>query len=162
MDQKTAPPSPLPLSGRSFVWVELDNAAQQLVGDSHIGAILSGYGRNESFLLGRESPTIHPAPGPDLRQPILGCRYASQILFHVLFTDVPHRNLFAIAVRNRDAKDLFTQENTFRVMSKSSVSEIRDEGFRCVEPVMNGYVVLSLATEFAGAALSVLEWMCHG
>jgi hypothetical protein len=80
----------------------------------------------------------------------------------VLFTDVPHGNLFAFAVPDRDAKDLFTQENTFRMMSKSSVSEIREEGFRCVEPVMDLNVVFRLSSEFAGAALCVLEWMCHG
>jgi hypothetical protein len=79
----------------------------------------------------------------------------------VLFTDVSYRNLFAIAVCDRHAKDLFTQEHTFGMMSESSVSEIREERFRRVKPVMNCDVILGLSAEFPGAALCVLEWMCH-
>jgi hypothetical protein len=98
----------------------------------------------------------------DLRQPILGCGYAPQILFHVSLTDVRQGDLFGFAVGDRHAKDLFTQENALGMMAKNSVSEIREEGFRLIEPVMDDNVVFRLSAEFGGAALRVLEWMCHG
>jgi hypothetical protein len=48
------------------------------------------------------------------------------------------------------------------MVPKTAVSEIRDEGFRLIKPVMYLQVVLGLSSKFSGAAFCVLQWMSHG
>ncbi|MGA7766820.1 MAG: hypothetical protein WCA27_11430, partial [Candidatus Sulfotelmatobacter sp.] len=47
------------------------------------------------------------------------------------------------------------------MVPKTAMSEIRNESFRLVEPVVDRQVVLCLAAKFSGAAFSVLEWVGH-
>jgi len=53
----------------------------------------------------------------------------------MVFPDVTHRNLFAFAIGDCDTKDALTQENSFRMVSKSAVPEIREEGFGLINYV---------------------------
>ena len=79
----------------------------------------------------------------------------------MLVSDVAHRNLFAFAVDDGDTKDALAQENSFGMVPKSAMSEIGKESLGLIKPVMNGQVVIDCAAEFAGAAPSVLQWVCR-
>jgi len=47
------------------------------------------------------------------------------------------------------------------VVAKSSVTEVRQEGFRLIKPVVNRKIVLGLSAELSRAALCVLERVGH-
>lgn len=79
----------------------------------------------------------------------------------MLFCDVAHRHLFSITIDNGQAEYLLREENPSAVVSKGAMSEVRDMGFRLVEPVMNSYVVVRLAAKFLGTDLSVFKWVGH-
>ncbi len=80
----------------------------------------------------------------------------------MLFSDVAHWHLLAFAVGDGDTEDALTQENSFGVVPKTAVSEIRNESFRLIKPVVDRQIVLGLAAKFSGAAFCVLQWMSHG
>jgi len=58
-----------------------------------------------------------------------------QVFLYMLLPDVTHRNLFAFAVDDGDTEDAFTQEDSFGMVPKSAVPEIREEGFRLIKPM---------------------------
>ena len=87
---------------------------------------------------------------------------ATQIFLDVLFPDVPHWDFRPLAVEDGNAKNPFTQENAFRMVAKSPVTEISKERFRFIEPFLNRQVVFGLAAEPLGTALSMLLRMGHG
>ena len=80
----------------------------------------------------------------------------------MLFPDVTHRNLLAFTVSDCDTEDALTQEDSFGMVPKTAVPEIRDEGFRLIKPVVDRQVVLGLAAKFSGAAFRMFKWMRHG
>jgi hypothetical protein len=77
---------------------------------------------------------VHPSRGSDSRQPVLRSGDSSQILADVLLSDVADRNLFTVTVRERDPEQPFAEENSFRVVTQRSVSEVHEERFRFVKP----------------------------
>jgi len=79
----------------------------------------------------------------------------------MLFSDVTHRNLLAFAVGDGDTEDALTQEDSFGMVPKSPVPEIREDRFGFVKPAMDPQVVLGLAAKFSGAAFCVLQWVSH-
>jgi hypothetical protein len=80
----------------------------------------------------------------------------------MLFSDVADWYHRPIAVYDTHAEDTFGQENALGMVTECPVSEIRQERFRLVEPVVNDKIVFGLAAELSDAAPSVLEWMGHG
>jgi hypothetical protein len=80
----------------------------------------------------------------------------------MLFSDIPHRHLFAFAVGDCPTEDALAQENSFCMMPKSAMPEIREVRFGLVKPVMDPDVVLGFAANFSRAAFRVLQWMGHG
>ena len=78
------------------------------------------------------------------------------------FPDVTHWNLLSFTVGDGDTEDAFAQEDSLGVVPKTAVSEIREEGFGLIKPVVDWQVVLGPAAEFPGAAFRVLHWVCHG
>src|SRR5579859_5324157 len=72
-----------------------------------------------------QSLPIHPAFGLDLCEPVLSRWNSSQIFPNVLFSDVPHWDFFPLTVVDRDTEDFFTKENTFCMMTKGAVTEVR-------------------------------------
>ena len=111
------------------------------------------------FVLADETLAIHPALRPDLCQPILGSRHASQVFFDVLLPDVAHRHLSSIVIRDRRGKNLLTQEHSLSVTSQCPVPKIRKECFGFVKLMVNGKVVVRFPPEFAGTAPGMLQWM---
>src|SRR6266852_3316528 len=101
--------------------------------------------------------TVHPTLWLDLQEPILSGGNAAQIFLDVLFPHIADGNLLAIAVHDGHTKQLLRQENAFGVVAKSSVTEVREEGFRLIKPVVNRKIVLGLSAELLRAALCVLE-----
>jgi hypothetical protein len=79
----------------------------------------------------------------------------------MLFSDVAHRHLFSITIRDGQAEYFLREENPIAVVSKGAMSEVRDIGFRLVEPVMNSYVVGRLSAKFLGTDLGVFKWVGH-
>lgn len=79
----------------------------------------------------------------------------------MLLSDVPHWDFLPLAVRNRNTKDLFTQENTLRVVAKRAVSEVGKKRLRLVKPIMNRQAVFGLPAESLRAALCMLQRVCH-
>jgi len=105
---------------------------------------------------------IHPAFRLDLCEPVLNCGNSSQIFLDVLFSDVPHWDFLPVTVGDRDTEDLFAQEDTFRMMAKGAVTEVRKERLRLIKPIMNWQVVFGLPTESLRATLCMLQRVCHG
>jgi hypothetical protein len=91
----------------------------------------------------------------------LETRYASQILAHVLFTDIAGRDDLTIAILDCDSEEPLREENPIGVMAQTSVSNARNQGFRFIEPLMDAKIVLWRTAELAGAVLCVFEWMSH-
>jgi hypothetical protein len=91
----------------------------------------------------------------------LETRYASQILAHVLFTDITGRDDLTIAILDCDSEEPLREENAFGVMAQTSVSNACNQGFRFIEPLMDAKVILGRAAELAGAVLCVFEWVSH-
>jgi len=114
------------------------------------------------FALHLQSLTVHPAFWLDSREPVLSRWDSSQILRDVLFPDVAHRNLLPFAVDDGNAKDSFTQENTFRVMTQPSMAEVSEECLRLIEPIMNRQVIFGLPAKSLCATLCMLQRMRHG
>ena len=79
----------------------------------------------------------------------------------MLLSHIANGNLLPFAVHNGNAKQFLFQENAFCVMTQGSMSEVREEGFRFVEPVVNREIVSRSSTELPRAALCVLEWVGH-
>ena len=73
-------------------------------------------------------------------------------------TDVTHRNFSALSIGDGDTEDAFAQENSLGMVPKIAMSEIPEEGFRLIKPIVDWHVILGLAAEFLGAAFRVLEW----
>jgi hypothetical protein len=80
----------------------------------------------------------------------------------MLFPNVTHRNLLAFAVGDRHTENALTQEDAFGMVPKSTMPEIREEGFGLIKPLMDQQVVLGLPAKFSGAAFGVLQWVGHG
>jgi hypothetical protein len=80
----------------------------------------------------------------------------------MLFPDVTHWNLLSFTVGDGDTEDAFAQEDSLGVVPKTAVSEIREEGFGLIKPVVDWQVVLSSAAEFLGAVFCVPHWVGHG
>jgi hypothetical protein len=64
-----------------------------------------------------------------------------EIFLHVLFPDVAHRNSLAVNVCDRNAVDSFAEENTLRMMAKSSMSEMMSSTLLFGQPPKNGYAL---------------------
>jgi hypothetical protein len=110
----------------------------------------------------RKALPLYPTCRLDLREPVLCRGNAPQVFLYMLFPDVTHWNLLAFAVSNGDTEDSFAQKDSFRMVPKSAMPEIRKDGFGLVKPAMDPQVVLGLAAEFPGAAFCVLHWVSHG
>jgi hypothetical protein len=82
----------------------------------------------------RKALTIHPAFRLDLREPILCRGNAPQVFPYMLFPDVTHWNLSAFAVGDRDPEKAFAREDSFGVMPKRAMTEIREECFGLIKP----------------------------
>ena len=108
-----------------------------------------------------QSLPVHPAFRLDVCEPVLSRGNSAQIFLDVLLSDVPHGDFLPFTVGDRDAEDLFTQENTFRMMTKGPVTEVSKERLRLIKPIMNWQVVFGLPAESLRATLCVLQRVCH-
>jgi len=106
--------------------------------------------------------SVHPALWLDLEQPILGCGNAAQIFPNMLFSYIPDRDLFSVAVYDGYAKQVLSQKDSLGMMAQSSMTEIRKERLRLVEPVVDREIVFRFSAELPCAALGVSEWVGHG
>ncbi len=79
----------------------------------------------------------------------------------MLFSDIPDRDLVSVTVCDRHTKNPLAQENPLGVVTEGTVAKVRKERFRLIKPLVNGEIILGLATELLGAALRVLEWVRH-
>jgi hypothetical protein len=79
----------------------------------------------------------------------------------VLFSHIAHGNLRSSAVHDGHTKHLLGQKNALGMVAKGSVTEVCQECFRLIKPVVNGEVVLRLPTELPRAVLCVFEGMGH-
>src|ERR1700758_3540892 len=91
--------------------------------------------------------SVHPALWLDLQQPILGCGNAAKIFPDMLFSHIPHGDLFSVAVHDGYAEQFPCQKNPLGVMTQSSMAEIRKERLRLVKPVVNWEVVFRFYAE---------------
>lgn len=55
----------------------------------------------------------------------------------MLFPDIAHRDLFALAVGDGHPKEAFTEKNAFGVMAKGAVAEIGKESLGLIDYVDN-------------------------
>jgi hypothetical protein len=109
----------------------------------------------------RHTLAVHPALGLNLGKPILGRRNPTEVFFDVLFSDVPDRDLVSFAVRDGQAKNPLTQENSLCVVAEGPMAEVGEERFRLVKPLVYGEIVLGLATELLDTILRMLQRMSH-
>ena len=72
-----------------------------------------------------------------------------------------NRNLLAFAVGNSDAEDALAQEDSFGMVAKSAMSEIREVGFGLVKPVVDLQIVFGFAAKLSGAAFRMFKWVGH-
>src|SRR5579864_6994143 len=79
----------------------------------------------------------------------------------MLFSHIADGNLLSVAIHNGYAKQFLRQEDSLRVVAKCPVTEVREERFRFIEPVMNRQIVFCASAEFPRAALRVFEWVGH-
>ena len=77
----------------------------------------------------------------------------------MLFPDVTHGNLLAFAVGDGDTKDALAQEDSFGMVAKSAMSEIREVGFGLVKPVVDLQIVFGFAAKLSGAAFRMFKWV---
>jgi hypothetical protein len=103
----------------------------------------------------------HPALWFDLEQTILGCGNAAKIFSDMLFSHIPDRDLFSVAVHDGYAEQFLCQKNASGMMTQSSMAEIRKERLGLVEPVVDREVVFRFSAELPRAAFGVLEWVGH-
>ena len=68
-------------------------------------------------------------------------------------------DMFAIRVHDRGAEDTFRLEDALRVMAQSAMPKVTHELLAGVEPVMQGQVVLGLATVTACRRNRMVMWM---
>jgi hypothetical protein len=80
----------------------------------------------------------------------------------MLLTDISHRHIVPLAVPDRHTKDALSQENALSVVAESSMTNIRHDRLRLVEPLVNGQIIICDAPEFTGATLGVFQGMSHG
>jgi hypothetical protein len=96
-----------------------------------------------------------------LRKPVLDGGDPSEILLYVLLSQIAHRYLNTVQVKDTDTKDTFRQEDSFRVMAERAMAEIGKECLGFIKPSVDTKIVLGFAAEFPGTALCVFEWMGH-
>ena len=111
--------------------------------------------------LNNRSHAIHPWLWPNRDEPILGSRYSPEIFLDVLRGNVPNGDFDSFAIRNRDAEDPFRQEHTFGVVPKRPMSEVGEECFRFVKPIVDRQIIFWLAAKFLRAVFRVFKWVSH-
>ena len=77
----------------------------------------------------------------------------------MLFSHIAHGNLDSSAVHDGHTEHLLGQKNALGMVAKGSVTEVCQECFRLIKPVVNREIVLRFSTELPRAVLCVFEWM---
>lgn len=106
----------------------------------------------------------HPRFRLDALQPILDGWYPAQVFHDMLFPDGPywhHLDLVGHENRQPHPKDPLTLKDPLGVVPNGTVSEVREEFFRRIEPVVNLQVRLGFAPVPFGATDCVMVGM-HG
>ena len=69
----------------------------------------------------------------------------------MLLSDIPDRDIFPLAVPDRDPEYPFGQKDSLGMMPQRSMANIRQHGFRFVKPLVDGQVVFDSTTELSRA-----------
>src|SRR6266700_1061950 len=105
---------------------------------------------------------IHPALRLNPREPIRRGRDPPQIFFDVLFSHIPHWNLFSLAVSDSHTEQPLCEENSLGMMAKRAMPEVRKECLRFVKPVVDRQIIFRFATKFLCAILGMFKRVGHG
>jgi hypothetical protein len=120
-----------------------------------IGIVNSDLRRLRQFL------SVHPWFRLNPHCPVLKTGYAPQILPNVLLADIPDRDIFSLAVTDRNAEYPFGQKDSFCMMTQCAMAKIRQHGFRLVKPLVDGKVVFGGTAELSRTVLRVFQGMGH-
>src|SRR6266404_9245823 len=79
----------------------------------------------------------------------------------MLLADIPERDIFPLAVTDRDPEYPFGQKDSFGMMPQRPMANIRQYGFRFVKPLVDEQVVFGGAAELSRTVFRVLQRMGH-
>ena len=80
---------------------------------------------NSEFYGLRQFLSAHPGFQPDACCPVLKAGYAPQVLPNMLLADISDRDIFSLAVTDRDAEDSFRQKDSLGIHAELKIMPSR-------------------------------------